>query len=528
MVTQVFQADKTLIHTLIEQTPIAYIIMDDQFRIHYVNESFLTLRKLNKDTTIGETCYNISNGGKPCVYCSVARALETGEKALIQRKDILPDGNIRYIDDYAFPLFRDADTGRTYLLEIMVNRTEELTARQQYNSDVEEVISTLVGLLEAKDTYTALHSKNVHKYATQIARHMHLSEEDTFHISLAALLHDIGKVKIPLEILNKPGKLSDAEFHTIQSHPGIASDMLDNLIQLKDLTEMVRHHHERVDGHGYPDGLSSNNLSLGSRILAVADTYDAMTTDRPYRKAFSRETALEEIHRVSGSQLDSTVVEAFSSIPEAEISSGKSDSDIETPNKAPNRTLPLLVRQLPQERLTDVRTDLVVELHTLGEQIDRFQLQAAIFEQTPCGYVVLDSNNTMLYANPYFLSLIGASAEDLNGQPFSLFEPQPKDIVRKSCTRMMRKTLAGIRTFDLYSMENTDSDYRLYTVIDRTKDAEMTRQMDRELQQLLQLLQQLLLAEEEENGLDFCSPEELNFLKNRIEDLSNRRKQQAE
>lgn len=150
---------------------------------------------------------------------------------------------------------------------------------------------------------------------------------------------------------------------------------------------MVRHHHERVDGHGYPDGISGDQLSVGSRILAVADTYDAMTTDRPYRKALSRKTAIEELNRVKDTQLDRDVVQAFEKIPEFKFLEEKQLSNDETLKCVQ----PLLVRQLPQESLCDVRTDLVVELKELENQINDERMQSAVFEQTPCGYVVLDN-----------------------------------------------------------------------------------------------------------------------------------------
>lgn len=510
---------KELVHTLIEQTPVAYIIMDDRFRIHYVNESFLKLRNLDKDTTIGEKCYNISNGGKQCLYCSIANALRTGKKAFIQRKDILPNGCVRYIDDYAIPLFRDADTGRTYLLEIMVNRSEELIARQQYKKDMEEMVSTLVELLEAKDRYTALHSKNVHKYSNHIAKHLGLTEEDIFHVSLAASLHDIGKVGIPLNILNKPGKLSDEEYHVIQSHPKVASDMLKDLVCLQDISEMVRHHHERIDGHGYPDGISGDKLSLGSKILAVADTYDAMTADRPYRKALSRQTAFAELNRVAGTQLDETIVQIFEEIPETEYAAGEQAED-----NAEESRQPILVRQLPLESVSDVRLDLVVELKDLENQVDTDRMRSAIFEQTPCGYVVLDKNDTLVYANSFFLALIGMTAKDAFGKEFNLFTQQPEDEVGTSYIRMMRNTGAGIRTFDVYPMASQDETYKLYTIIDRTKEAEMTRQMDKELKHLLELLEHLWEDENNADSSEYCSPEEIRQVKERMEALLNRRK----
>ena len=110
------------------------------------------------------------------------------------------------------------------------------------------LVKTLVLILEAKDAYTAMHSQNVKKYATKIALQLDLPETEVFHISLAALLHDIGKVQIPLSVLNKPGKLTDAEYELIQSHPVKACEILDDLADLGDIREMVRHHHERVDG----------------------------------------------------------------------------------------------------------------------------------------------------------------------------------------------------------------------------------------------------------------------------------------
>ena len=307
---------KKLIYMLISNTPIAYIIMDDRNRIHYVNDSFLKLRGLEWDKTVGELCYNISNGGKHCPYCAISQAMETGCKTMLQRKDILRGGQIRYIDDYAIPLYRDKRTGLTYLLEIMVNRSEEMQILEQCNNDLENLVKSLVLILEAKDSYTARHSQNVQKYATKIALALHLSETEVFHISIAALLHDIGKLQIPLKILNKPQKLNDDEYKLIQSHPIKACDILDGLVDLDDIRQMVRHHHERIDGSGYPDGLNEQMLDLGSRIIAVADTYDAMTTDRSYREALPREAAISELKRVMGSQLDRDIENVFISIPE--------------------------------------------------------------------------------------------------------------------------------------------------------------------------------------------------------------------
>lgn len=500
--------EKTMIHTLIEQTPIAYIIMDDQYRIHYVNDSFLKLRKLDRDKTIGEVCYNISNAGKHCDYCAIEQALETGRPAFLQRKDVLPDGSIRYIDDYAVQVFHDVATGRKYLLEIMVNRTEERLVRARYHKDVEEAVRALVELIEAKDTYTALHSRNVCTYATRIARQLGMSEEQIFNISIAALLHDLGKVKVPLDIINKPGRLSDSEFHTIQLHPEFACDMLDGVVQLEDICEMVRHHHERLDGCGYPDRVEEKSLSVGSRILAVADTYDAMTTKRSYRDAMPREAAMEELRRVSGSQLDAGIVAAFEKIPVEDFEEGGDKGSVCARQS-------LLVRELKNDSLSDVRTDQVVAIDTLENEITPEQMQTAVFEHTPCGYVILDGNNMIQYANPFFNEFAGLSTDG----PCTLFDPHDDDENHEAYTRMLRNTPAGVRTFDAYLIPDGAGN-RIYAVIDRTEEADMIRKMDIELGHLLQLLQQLLLAEEEEQGIGFCSPEELSYVKEKLERIA--------
>ena len=120
-----------LFRLLVDNTPVAYIILDDEYRIHYINENFLKLRKLDPQATLGEICYNISNAGVRCHQCAVSQALKTGQKAMVSRKDIMPDKSVRFIDDYAIPLYKDKKTGKQFILEIMLNRTKEMIAREQ-------------------------------------------------------------------------------------------------------------------------------------------------------------------------------------------------------------------------------------------------------------------------------------------------------------------------------------------------------------------------------------------------------------
>lgn len=172
-------------------------------------------------------------------------------------------------------------------------------------------ILSLASALEAKDPYTRGHSNRVAVYATVVARRLGIDEDRVELIRQMALMHDIGKIGISDSIINKEGRLTDAEFSAIKRHPIVGVQIIQPLMTYNSDISLVRSHHERYDGRGYPDGISGEDIPLEARILAVADTFDAMTSDRPYRVAMSREAALEEIERNSGRQFCPKVVEAF-------------------------------------------------------------------------------------------------------------------------------------------------------------------------------------------------------------------------
>ncbi|MFP4056833.1 MAG: HD domain-containing phosphohydrolase [Candidatus Brocadiia bacterium] len=177
-------------------------------------------------------------------------------------------------------------------------------------------IETLVATVEAKDIYTYGHSARVSKLALGIAQRMGLPEETQEAIKLAGLLHDVGKIGIPEAILTKPDRLSDEEWGYIRSHPQIGEGIIRQMgsRRLAEIQRIVRHHHERLDGGGYPDGIAGEAIPLGARVLAVADAYDAMTSNRPYRTPFTAEAALAELRRGAGQQFDPRAVEALEKI----------------------------------------------------------------------------------------------------------------------------------------------------------------------------------------------------------------------
>lgn len=177
---------------------------------------------------------------------------------------------------------------------------------------VNAMIYSLVNLLEARDPYTARHSERVAAIAVDIGREMGLPPEDLDLLERAAKLHDIGKVGIPDAVLRKTSHLSPEEWHLMRSHPVMGEVLLWPLFPyLGQVGPGVRYHHERWDGRGYPEGLAGHDIPLLARIIAVADAYEAMTSDRPYRRGKSPEEALKEIQNLAGVQFDRDVVRAF-------------------------------------------------------------------------------------------------------------------------------------------------------------------------------------------------------------------------
>ncbi len=177
-------------------------------------------------------------------------------------------------------------------------------------------INSLAKTLDARDPYTHAHSRGVTQYALRLAQSIGLSEQELEVINNAGLLHDIGKIAIPDYILHKPGKLTDMEFQLVKEHPIRGAKILEPIKEFQSLIPIVAHHHERFDGNGYHARLKEGDIPLGARIMAVADSFHAMTSDRPYRKGMSFDTAIEELIRCRGTQFDPDMVDTFvNSVP---------------------------------------------------------------------------------------------------------------------------------------------------------------------------------------------------------------------
>ena len=172
-------------------------------------------------------------------------------------------------------------------------------------------VATLAGAIDAKDPYTRGHSQRVMEYALLGGKSLSLSTEEMETLEYAGILHDVGKISIDARILNKPDTLTPSEWNIIREHPVMGANLLKDIPFLKKASKLVLHHHERYDGRGYPDGLKGEDIPLGARLIAVADAFDTMTTDRSYRPALTLDYSISELYGCSGTQFCPAAVEAF-------------------------------------------------------------------------------------------------------------------------------------------------------------------------------------------------------------------------
>ena len=243
------------------------------------------------------------------MYISQAKGYKDGMSAIISSTDF------NFWDDIALKSYAEILTKRH--AHIGTNFEDELLQRfknESINSSnhLEEIATSLAGAIDAKDTYTKGHSTSVSRYSEALARAINLPENEVERIKIGALLHDVGKIGIPESVLRKPDKLSDEEWEIMKQHPTIGAEkVLKSNEMLKDLIPIVKYHHERIDGKGYPEKLTGDKIPLAAKIVAVADAYHALVSDRPYRKGLGIDKACEILTSGMGTQWDSDLIRKF-------------------------------------------------------------------------------------------------------------------------------------------------------------------------------------------------------------------------
>lgn len=311
-----------------DSMPYGILLIDTDLTIKRANIAVSGLFGKQFEEIIGRKCYE---------FFSVSDELK-GYCHKIFKKEV-PPGTLEYYEKnlnkymmiYAAPVtdekgsinaivislvditnLKDKEKQLTESRNAFLNMLKETDASyKQFQVMYDALIHSFVNAIDAKSPWTKGHSERVTYYALEIAKTMGLKQKEIDKLRIAALLHDIGKIGTYDVILDKPGKLTEEESELIRMHPVKGAEILRPVTQMKDLLPIIRHHHERMDGKGYPDGLKGEEIPLMSRIIALADSYDSMTSDRPYRPAPPREYAVSEIQRCSGTQFDPQAAEAF-------------------------------------------------------------------------------------------------------------------------------------------------------------------------------------------------------------------------
>ncbi|WP_245692825.1 HD domain-containing phosphohydrolase [Sporomusa acidovorans] len=291
-------------------SPCAITAISPDFQILMLNEAATAIRGIPHEKAIHTKCYEAFNKDGPCPQCPVGQALTTGQIHMRTKQEVNHDGVVKYLDQTVVPIL-GSDGAVDYVLEFTVDVTERTELEQQNRQLAVETVTSLSTLIGSRDKYTGEHSIRVRDIALSIGSELRLSSAVMSELAIAAVLHDIGKIGIPEQILNKTGKLTDSEFAIIQKHPQIGYDALISIKQLEKIAGYILYHHECYDGRGYPSRKKGQEIPLISRILSVADVYEAITSDRIYRKAMNLEQTMMVMRSGRETKFDPEILDAF-------------------------------------------------------------------------------------------------------------------------------------------------------------------------------------------------------------------------
>lgn len=333
--------------------PYPVSIVDTEFNIVMTNKEMSDLLEISNNSGNIKCYHSFHKSEDPIEDCPLLKTIQSGKKEQAEiyeptlnklfiesTSPILINGTLIGVIHSLFDIteIKSSEESKNELIEIYADSINDLKAKElktqkgrdaflnmleDINESYKELedlfvkfIVVMVNTLDAKSAWTKGHSERVSMYAGQIATELLMNAEEIKNIKLAGLLHDIGKIATYDYLLDKPDKLTSEEFEVVKRHTVQGVTILKEIKQLNEIMPLIKHHHERIDGKGYPDKLKGSQIPLGARILHVADSFDSMTSDRPYRPAPGIKFALSEFQKNSGSQFDERVVDAFIKILE--------------------------------------------------------------------------------------------------------------------------------------------------------------------------------------------------------------------
>lgn len=296
---------------IIDHLQEALVVIDRDFNIVDSNEVFE--KKYKSSPSIGKKCYEVTHGySKPCFNYGVKCPLEDVIKSKIPQ-EILHEHRTKdstfWENIVAFPLI-SKENEVDYIVETFRDVTDLYNTQENLKKSLTGIIHILATVLEKRDPYTAGHQQRVAQLSVAISRELGYPQAFEEILSLAAQIHDIGKISTPAELLSKPTQLTDEEFALIKRHPEIGSEILNGFEFGAPISQMILQHHENIDGSGYPRGITGDKILLEAKIIRVADTVEAMASHRPYRASIGIEAALEEIDKQKGTIYSPEIVDA--------------------------------------------------------------------------------------------------------------------------------------------------------------------------------------------------------------------------
>lgn len=307
-------ADYTdLLVDLFEGLPFDGVVVHDQGLVLDVNQRFCEQFDVERDFLVGQNLFDLKIL-TPDSLTDIAIKIKTGFEGLYQTRGLKPDGESFPIEIYAKPAKAGDRTVRVAAVRDLTHMYQAESERIQYGEHLKaafvSTVRVLSATLEKRDPYTAGHQAKVASLSAAIGHKLEMADEEVFGIEMGALVHDLGKIAVPTDLLSKPSRLTKVEFMLIQTHSAQGFEILTDLNLPWPIERMAHEHHERIDGSGYPQGLANGEICDAARIIAVADMVEAISAHRPYRAALGMQVALAQINKEKGKSLERDVVEA--------------------------------------------------------------------------------------------------------------------------------------------------------------------------------------------------------------------------